>query len=89
TYLLSYTSKSFGDASNAVTPSADAVAGLIPSYTVMDLALTLRLRNVNFKAGLNNLTDERYFTKRTDEYPGPGIIPSIGRSFYIGLGFKL
>ncbi|MBK0383973.1 TonB-dependent receptor plug domain-containing protein [Pedobacter sp. SD-b] len=89
TYLLSYTSKSFGDAANSIIPSADAVAGLIPSYTVMDMAFTLRLKNVNIKAGGNNLTDERYFTKRTDEYPGPGIIPSIGRSFYLGLGFKL
>jgi Fe(3+) dicitrate transport protein len=88
TYLLSYTSKSFGDASNAVTPSADAVAGLIPSYTVMDFALTLRLKKVNLKAGANNFTDAQYFTKRADEYPGPGIIPSIGRSFYVGLGFK-
>jgi len=29
-----------------------------------------------------------YFTRRTDEYPGPGIIPSIGRSFYIGFTAK-
>lgn len=88
TYLLSYTSKSFGDAANSTIPSSDAVAGLIPSYTVMDLALTLRLKNLKLKAGANNFTDERYFTKRTDEYPGPGIIPSIGRSYYVGLGFK-
>lgn len=88
TYLLSYSSKSFGDATNSVTPSADAVTGLIPSYTIMDFAVTLRLKKFNLKAGANNFTDKLYFTKRTDEYPGPGIIPSIGRSFYLGLGFK-
>ena len=54
----------------------------------MDFALTLRLKKINLKAGANNFTDTQYFTKRTDEYPGPGIIPSIGRSFYVGLGFK-
>lgn len=89
TYLLSYTSKSYGDASNTTTPSSDAVAGLIPAYTVMDIALTLHLKGVNLKAGVNNLTDTKYFTKRADEYPGPGIIPSIGRSVYLGFGFKL
>lgn len=88
TYLLSYTSKSYGDAQNNVTASEDAVSGLIPSYTVSDLSATLKLGRYNLKAGANNLVDKRYFTKRTDEYPGPGIIPSTGRSYYIGIGAK-
>jgi hypothetical protein len=25
------------------------------------------------------------FTRRTDEYPGPGILPSTGRSLYVTL----
>jgi Fe(3+) dicitrate transport protein len=44
---------------------------------------------VTLKAGLNNLTDQKYFTQRADEYPGPGIIPSIGRNFYVGFSIKL
>jgi Fe(3+) dicitrate transport protein len=86
--LISSTAKSFGDAANSKTPSADAIAGIIPAYTVMDWSSTLKIRNFNIKVGVNNLSDERYFTKRTDEYPGPGIIPSIGRSFYLGFGVK-
>jgi len=88
TFLISSTAKSYGDASNSSEGSQDAVAGLIPSYTVMDWSGTLRFKNYNLKWGVNNLADKRYFTKRTDEYPGPGIIPSIGRSFYIGIGAK-
>lgn len=88
TFLISSTAKSFGDAANSVTPSADAVAGVIPAYTVMDWSSTLKIKNFNLKAGVNNLADKRYFTKRTDEYPGPGIIPSIGRSFYFSFGVK-
>jgi Fe(3+) dicitrate transport protein len=88
TFLISSTAKSFGDAANATTPSTDAVAGIIPAYTVMDWSASWRIKNFNVKAGLNNVADERYFTKRTDEYPGPGIIPSIGRSFYFGVGVK-
>jgi Fe(3+) dicitrate transport protein len=42
-----------------------------------------------FSCGINNLTDAKYFTMRTDEYPGPGIIPSIGRMVYFGISEKL
>ncbi|MBS1681534.1 MAG: TonB-dependent siderophore receptor [Cytophagales bacterium] len=88
TFLISSTAQSFGDAANSTMASADAIAGIIPAYTVMDWSSTIKIRHFNLKAGVNNLADERYFTKRTDEYPGPGIIPSIGRSFYFGLGAK-
>lgn len=88
TFLISSTAKSYGDAANSLTPSADAIAGVIPAYTVMDLSSTLKIKNFNLKAGVNNLADKRYFTKRTDEYPGPGIIPSIGRSVYFSFGIK-
>ena len=88
TFLLSRTAKSFGDANNSEQPSSDAVAGPIPAYTVMDWSTTYSFKNYNLKFGANNFTDERYFTKRTDEYPGPGIIPSIGRSFYFSVGAR-
>ena len=88
TFLISRTAKSYGDADNAEQPSADAVAGPIPAYTVMDWSGTYTYKKYNVKFGVNNLQDARYFTKRADEYPGPGIIPSIGRSFYIGVGAR-
>ncbi len=88
TFLISSTAKSYSDAGNSEKPSADAVAGVIPAYTVLDWSGTIKIKNYNLKFGVNNLADQNYFTKRTDEYPGPGIIPSIGRSFYIGVGVK-
>ncbi len=88
TFLISSTAKSYSDAGNSEIPSSDAVAGVIPSYIVMDWSGTLKIKNYNIKLGVNNLADHRYFTKRTDEYPGPGIIPAIGRSFYFGIGAK-
>ncbi len=77
----------FGDATNERI-SADPVAGYIPAYTVSDISATYRLNSFSLKAGINNLTDKAYFTRRTDEYPGPGIIPSNGRSFYAGITAK-
>ena len=86
TFLASRTAKSFGDANNTVS-SSDAIVGIIPAYMVLDLSATLQLKDGwNIKGGVNNLADKRYFTLRTDEYPGPGIIPAIGRSFYLSFG---
>ncbi len=87
TFLISNTSKSFADANNTVY-SSDATVGVIPAYQIMDWSASIKIKNYNIKLGVNNLADKRYFTLRTDEYPGPGIIPSIARSFYIGFGAK-
>lgn len=85
TFLFSNTSKQFSDASNTVV-SPDAEVGIIPAYTIMDWAASLKIKNYNIKIGVNNLADTHYFTFRTIEYPGPGIIPSAGRTWYIGIG---
>ena len=77
----------YGDASN-VRKSDDPVAGYIPAYTIFDISATYRIGRYSLKAGLNNIADKAYFTRRTDEYPGPGIIPSIGKSFYVGMSAK-
>ena len=84
TFQISYIGDAFGDAANQIT-SENPIAGYIPAYTVCDLSTTYKYKTYAFKAGLNNLLNKKYFTRRTDEYPGPGIIPSIGRSFYLGL----
>ncbi len=86
TFVISHTAESYGDASN-IPLSSDPVAGRIPGYTVMDWSATCRLpSHFQLKAGVNNLGNKRYFTKRTDEYPGPGIIPALGRSLYLSFG---
>ena len=86
----SYTGESFGEANNIATPSNDnPLQGLVPAYAVWDVSGTYHFpRSVDLKAGINNLADAKYFTRRTDEYPGPGIIPSIGRSVYVTLAAK-
>jgi len=83
TFQVNYTGDAYGDASNQIT-SEDPIAGYIPSYTVLDWSGTYRIQNYALKFGVNNLTDTSYFTRRTDEYPGPGIIPAVGRSLYLG-----
>jgi Fe(3+) dicitrate transport protein len=87
TFQYNHTGDAFGDATNART-SSDPVAGYIPAYSVLDFSATYKTGNYQLKAGINNLTDKAYFTRRTDEYPGPGIIPAVGRSVYVGLSVK-
>lgn len=80
----SYNSKSYGDAANTIY-AADALTGIIPAYGVLDLSAGYQWRMLQFKAGINNVTNKKYFTLRTGEYPGPGIIPSDGIMFYGGI----
>ncbi|MEQ1676091.1 MAG: TonB-dependent receptor [Chitinophagaceae bacterium] len=90
TTQLSYTGESFSDANNTVQPVANGNNGLIPSYTVIDLTASVKLlKNLNIKAGINNLTDKIYFTRRAGGYPGPGALPADGRTFFISAGVKL
>lgn len=87
TFQVNSVGDAYGDASNVKT-SNDPVAGYIPAYTVLDFSATYKVKNYAIKIGSNNLTGKSYFTRRTDEYPGPGIIPSVGRSFYLGVSAK-
>jgi Fe(3+) dicitrate transport protein len=84
TIQTNFVGDAFGDATNTMS-SDEPIAGYIPAYTVIDWSATYKYNNYAIKLGINNATNKSYFTRRTDEYPGPGIIPSIGRSFYGGL----
>lgn len=88
TYQFSYQAKQYSDATNTEeTPTA--VDGAIPAFHVMDLSLSYNWRKFTFYAGVNNLADARYFTRRADGYPGPGILPADKRNFYGTVQFKL
>lgn len=85
---FSHTAKHFTDATNAdATPTA--VFGEIPSYYVVDVAADYAWKRFTVATGVNNATDNAYFTRRASGYPGPGIIPSVGRNVYVTVGVKL
>ena len=86
-----YLSKQFSDATNVeaneVGPSA--VLGPIPAYQILDASASWERRWLKLEASVNNLADARYFTRRATGYPGPGILPSDGRSYFLTVGVKL
>jgi Fe(3+) dicitrate transport protein len=88
-YQFSYTSSQYTDATNSVF-TANAINGLIPAYTVMDISAKYKIsKRFSLEASVNNLADKRYFTRRADSYPGPGIIPADARSYFLTLEVKL
>lgn len=90
TLVHSYTGETYADALNTRTPSSNGAVGLVPSYGILDLSASYEISSrLHLRASINNLTDERYYTKRPEFYPGPGIWPSDGRSVYLPVGVTL
>ncbi|MBK8611395.1 MAG: TonB-dependent receptor [Chitinophagaceae bacterium] len=86
---LSYVDASYADANNTVLPTANAQNGLIPAYSVIDLTAVYKHSDkLNIKAGINNLGNEKYFTRRAGGYPGPGALPADGRTYFVSVGAK-
>lgn len=86
-YQFAHVAEHYSDATNAEFV-VNATRGIIPAYQVQDLSASYTFRRFRFQAGVNNLLDTRYFTRRATAYPGPGIIPADARNFYLTVGFK-
>ena len=88
--LYSYTGKSYADALNTESPSANGAVGAVPGYGLIDINTTWKITpSLSLRFNINNMMDKQYFTKRPQFYPGPGIWPSDGRSFVATFGFLL
>lgn len=88
-FQYTYLSSQFADATNSADGGVSAVVGVIPSYNVMDLSVSYQFKKWRFEGSINNVADAMYFTRRATGYPGPGIIPSDGRSYYLTLQLKI
>ncbi len=87
TFQLSDVGNVFTDAANTETPNAGGTIGKISGYQILDASLVYKfLDNYNFKAGVNNIADEKYATRRAGGYPGPGILPGNGRTIFVSFG---
>jgi len=88
-FQINYVAQHFSDATNAIRTSS-AVEGIIPAYTVADVTAAYNINRIfTLEASCNNLFDTKYFTRRAESYPGPGIIPADFRSFFLTIEVKL
>ena len=67
----------------------EGILGPIPGYRVADLSGRYRHELWSLEFGVNNLFNATYFTRRALGYPGPGILPSAPRNFYVGFQIEL
>lgn len=95
-YQYTYVQEQYSDATNAGKDSKgnlifipNAIVGTIPAYSVMDLSLRYDIKRMRLETGVNNLSNESYFTRRATGYPGPGIIPSPIRNYYFTIQLKI
>lgn len=88
TLQYSYTDQSFNDALNTVS-SSNGVTGKIPSFGLWDWTVGYNFgKHYCITGGINNLLNLNYFSQRITIYPGPGILPADGRTFYISFSIK-
>lgn len=86
----SYTGKVYADAGNTELPNANGQAGVIPAWTVWDASAGYTWKErYELKVNLSNLFDDRYFTRRSGGYPGPGLLPGEARTLIVTVGMKL
>ena len=90
TFQSSRVSACFSDANNTKIPTPNGNIGLIPGYTVTDITGSIKFsKTINAKAGINNLFNANYFTRRAGGYPGPGALPADGKNYFLSFGVKL
>ena len=90
---FTYVGEQFTDVENSTRAEdgdiRNGIIGTIPSYSILDLSLSYTYKNWRIETGSNNLLDRSYFTRRATGYPGPGIIPSEPRTYYLTLQVKI
>jgi Fe(3+) dicitrate transport protein len=86
---LTYLSQQYTDASNSIESNLGGVIGEIPEYSILDMSFSYSKKIYKIETGINNLLNQSYFTRRATGYPGPGIIPSPLRNYYLTLEFNI
>lgn len=86
----SYVSGCYSDANNTRIPLINGINGYIPEYHVFDWNTTVSVnQKIQIKFSINNLLNRSYFTRRSGGYPGPGLLPSDGRSLLCSVNIAL
>jgi Fe(3+) dicitrate transport protein len=88
-FQFTHLTDQFSDATNAPDGGISSVVGIIPAYKIMDVSLSYEFKMFRLEGSVNNLANAMYFTRRATGYPGPGILPSDGRGFYLTVQLKI
>ena len=87
TTQLSDVGSVYTDASNTEIANNIGTIGKLQGYRLIDASFAYTfLEKYLIKAGVNNLTDQKYSTRRAGGYPGPGLLPGNARTYFITVG---
>lgn len=90
TFQTRSSSSVYTDAMNTEAANAAGTVGKINGYQVYDLSASYHFwEHYKIQAGINNLFDAKYATRRSGGYPGPGLLPGEGRTAYLSFGIKI
>lgn len=85
-----FQSLSFSDPSNSFSANYSSNIGPIPAYQIQDLSLTSAFNNhFSWSIIATNIGNSRYFTRRANGYPGPGLIPGMPRYLSFTITYRL
>ncbi|MEM8523117.1 MAG: TonB-dependent receptor [Bacteroidota bacterium] len=83
-----FVGEQFSDAANTRN-AFKGVFGIIPAYQVFDFSAKYAFSDrLTLSTSVNNLFNNFYFTRRAPAYPGPGIIPALGRTWNVTLSTR-
>lgn len=88
TVNFAYISQQFSDANNTLY-TVTGSNGIVPAYYVMDWSSKVSFNAFKIGVTINNITNNKYFTRRATSYPGPGVIAAEPRTFLISAEIKL
>jgi Fe(3+) dicitrate transport protein len=81
---------SYSDPSNAKTANLSANIGPLPGYYIHDLGLTyIFKKTITWSMMASNLCNSRYYTRKANGYPGPGLIPGMPRYVSFALSYSI
>jgi Fe(3+) dicitrate transport protein len=74
-------------ASGITSATPNGQVGKVNGYSVSDISFTYNITEIlSLRGGINNIENRVYATRRAGGYPGPGLLPSDGRTAFLGLG---
>ena len=85
-----WVSSLYTDALNTINSDIKATNGKLPAYQLIDVSLKYNFNKfVQAQININNITNEKYATRRSGGYPGPGLLPGNPRSITFSLNLNL
>ena len=85
-----WVSSVYTDALNSIDSDIKASVGKLQGYELVDVSIKYNFTKfIHGQMNVNNVFNERYATRRSGSYPGPGLLPGSPRNVTLTLGLTI